>query len=310
MTFSTPTQTIDGRLVGPARRPLQMLAEQDIGGQTSVHDGAQAVGLGLTGAPIEGPTHFSQFDPLCVEVFGAEWFTRGCISAHFQNMVVEGDEVIAQLSGIDTSAASARIDAAKGDGTPVLTGTVTLGDGVATELDERRARLAERPVGDLFIIDQIAADHVGVAQQPVGVTVDLDTRNGPLYPFSLTEKLDAITERSPWFDQESPWGGPVLPTEMLSVLAFQRTPPLPIRRPSIGLFIDLEVRYVDGPVFVDRRYEVTHTVLQVGQSRAVESWWTEAVVRDADSGAHAATVLLHQGVFKASYPEYPTAPAS
>jgi len=285
-----------------------MLAEQDIGGQTSVHDGDQAAGLGLTGAPIEGPTHFSQFDPLCVEAFGAEWFTRGCISAHFQNMVVEGDQVVAQLSEIKTAAGSARIDAAKADGTPVLTGTATIGAGATTELDERRARLAERPVGDLFIIDQVAADYVGVAQQPVHVTVDLDTRNGPLYPFSLVEKLEAITERSPWFDQESPWGGPVLPTEMLSVLAFQRTPPLPIRRPSIGLFIDLEVRYVDGPVFVGRSYDVRHTVLQVGQSRAVESWWTEAVVRDADTGAHAATVLLHQGVFKASFPDYPAAP--
>jgi hypothetical protein len=53
-------------LVGPMRASAQMLAEQDIGGQTSVHDGDTADKLGLIGAPIEGPTHFSQFDPLGV----------------------------------------------------------------------------------------------------------------------------------------------------------------------------------------------------------------------------------------------------
>jgi len=44
----------------------------------------------------------------------------------------------------------------------------------------------------------------------------------------------------------------------------------------------------------------------VGQSRAVESYWTESTITDAESGVHAATVLLHQGVFKASYTDYPT----
>jgi hypothetical protein len=29
---------------------------------------------------------------------------------------------------------------------------------------------------------------------------------------------------------------------------------------------------------------------------------------DAETGIHAATVLLHQGVFKASYADYPTSP--
>lgn len=49
--------------------------------------------LGLSGAPIEGPTYFSQFDPLAVSLWGQQWFESGCISAHFSTMVVEGEEV-------------------------------------------------------------------------------------------------------------------------------------------------------------------------------------------------------------------------
>ncbi|MBT5865715.1 MAG: hypothetical protein HOH42_09125, partial [Ilumatobacter sp.] len=40
--FDTPIS-----LVGPLRAPAQMLAEQDIGGQTSVHDDDTADKLGL-----------------------------------------------------------------------------------------------------------------------------------------------------------------------------------------------------------------------------------------------------------------------
>jgi len=55
MGFGTPIT-----LWGPLRAPAQMLAGQEYGGHASVHDDAEAAKLGLSGAPIEGPTHFSQ----------------------------------------------------------------------------------------------------------------------------------------------------------------------------------------------------------------------------------------------------------
>ena len=87
--------------------------------------------------------------------------------------------------------------------------------------------------------------------------------------------------------------------------AHKAGPRLPIRRPSVGLFIDLEIRYIQGPVFVGRPYRLDHQVVGLGQSRRVESWWTETTVTDVETGVHAATVLLHQGVFKASFADYP-----
>ena len=59
---------------GSFRAPRQMLAEQEYDGHLSIHDDAQAESLGFKGAPIEGPTHFSQFDPLLHKLWGDDWF--------------------------------------------------------------------------------------------------------------------------------------------------------------------------------------------------------------------------------------------
>lgn len=302
MTFETPISRDGTTMAGPLRAPAQMLAEQEYAGHTSVHDDETAARLGLAGAPIEGPTHFSQVDPLAVEQWGRAWFERGCISAHFLNMVVEGEEVRAAFEPINGSLA--RISAAKGDGTPVLSGTASIGVDDATELDVRRQRGLGDP-GQLYIVDQLEIG-MGVSV-PEPVTMGFDEHNGSLYPFTLRQKLDRITERSTWYllGGDSPWGRPIVPTEMVSVIAHRSNAHFPVRGPAIGLFVDLEVRYVDGPVFVDQPYLVEHTVVGVGQTRRVESYWTETTLTDAASGVNAATVLLHQGVFKASYDLYP-----
>ena len=57
-------------------------------------------------------------------------------------------------------------------------------------------------------------------------------------------------------------------------------------------------------MFVGETYHVAHEVVCLGQSRRVESYWTRTRLTDHD-GVRVATVLLHQGVFKASYADYP-----
>ena len=303
MSFDTEITRDGDTLIGPLRAPAQMLADQEYAGHTSVHDDETAAELGLAGAPIEGPTHFSQIDPLAVERWGRVWFERGCVSSHFLNMVVEGDEVRAALEPV--TATLAKIGAEKADSTPVFTGTASIGREDATELDERRQRGLEDP-GRLHIVDQLELGMTVTVDAPV--TMGFDDHNGSLYPFTLREKLAKITELSSWYvaDGDSPWGRPVVPTEMISVIAHRSNAHFPVRGPAIGLFIDLEVRFVDGPVFVGQPYLVEHTLVGIGQSKRVESYWTESTLTDAETGVHAATVLLHQGVFKASYADYPT----
>jgi hypothetical protein len=92
---------------------------------------------------------------------------------------------------------------------------------------------------------------------------------------------------------------------MVSVLAHKVGGVGKVRGPAVGLFIDLEIRVINGPLFVDAEYELVHEIVGVGQSRRVESYWTRTSITDPVSGVLVATVLLHQGVFKASYDKYP-----
>lgn len=290
-------------LTGPMRSPAQMLSDQEVDGHTSVHDGKTAESLGLIGAPIEGPTHFSQFDPMAVLIWGTQWFERGCISSHFRTMVVEGEQVQASLTTNGSTAA--RIEAHKIDGTPVLSGTASIGpDPRQTELTARRA--AQGDPGDLFIIDRL---EVGMRRDDGVVSMAHDQRNGAGYPFSLSEKLARITEPHPWYTPDggktSPYGRAIVPMEMISVLANKSGHGWPIRSPAMGLFLDLEIRLIAGPVFVEQDYKVEREIVGLSQSRRTESYWTRSTLTDVDTGQPVAEVLLHSGVFKESYPDYP-----
>jgi len=291
-------------ITGDWRAPAQMLNDQAYDGHASVHDADTAASLGLAGAPIEGPTHFSQFDPLADQLWGRQWFETGTISAHFQTMVVEGEKVQASIT--TTGETSATIEAHKADGTPVLVGTASIGsEHPPSELDQRRARAGDP--GELFIVDRL---HVGQSGS-VGhvVTMTRGESNGALYPFSLDEKLRRITEPLPVYTAdggaESPWGRAIVPFEMICVLAMKSGTDFPVRTPSLGLFLDLEISLHAGPVFVDQPYRIAREIVGLGQSRKTESYWVNTTLTDDETDVHVASVLLHSGVFKESYPGYP-----
>ena len=283
-----------------------MLADQSYAGHKSIHDADEAARIGIAGAPIEGPTHFSQFEPMAAALWGERWFTSGCVSSHFNNMVIEGESVRATMSVPGPGAQVVRIDAAKADGTAVLTGTASIGAGAVTELAPRLAAAQARPPSHLVILDQLSVGQKGRVADVI--TAGYDTHLGAMYPFTLREKLAGITETISWFTPEggpsSPWGRPVVPIEMLSVLANSGSggSGFVTRQPSVGLFIDLEVRYVNGPVFVDHPYRIEREIVALGESRRTESYWTLSTMIDEVTGAVAAEILLHNGVFKDSYP--------
>ncbi|HZF85089.1 MAG TPA: hypothetical protein VE084_16390, partial [Burkholderiaceae bacterium] len=201
-------------LCGALRQPRQMLADQKYDGHKSIHDDAMAEGLGLRAGPIEGPTHFSQFDPLLFQLFGAAWFETGCISAHYQTMVVEGESVRAFVEVPAPGASFVRIHAEKADGTPVLIGSASVGEPTQPhELEQRMAKL--RPPTGLVINRDLKVGQRGAA--PETIRMGFDQHMGDHYPFTLADKLAVITEPCAWYTAEggasSPWGRPIIPTE-------------------------------------------------------------------------------------------------
>lgn len=297
-------------LQGALRAPKQMLAEQEYGGHVSIHDDAMAEKLGFVAGPIEGPTHFSQFVPLLVEVWGNAWYERGCLSSHFQNMCVEGDEVRAFVERPADGELSCKIWAEKADGTPVLTGTATLGatDGsfAESELDARLLKL--RPPERLLILERMSVGLKGAGAELV--QMDFDQHMGNLYPFSLAQKLEAITENSPYYAPDtagdSPWGRAIVPLEMISVLAeySSHEAKWPVNGPAVGLFADLEIKLIDGPLFVGEPYRIEREIAALSESRRTESYWVRTSILDAQTGALKAIVLLNHASMKNSYAGY------
>jgi hypothetical protein len=290
-------------ICGDFRQPRQMLADQTYEGHVSLHDDKMAEDLGFSGAPIEGPTHFSQFAPLLHHVFGNEWFETGCISAHYQNMVVEGEEVRAFVGDVDGNAC--RIWAEKRDGTPVLTGTASIGPNhPPSELDQRIQKL--RPVEQLVILSDLAVGMVIKEDDPV--TMDFDQHMGDMYPFTLNDKLKVITEPSPWYKKEdgnaSPWGRPIIPLEMISVLIYStaRKHSLPVKGPTVGLFADQEIKLIKGPLFVNHPYRIERELVALSESRRVESTWIRTSLYDGEELA--AQCMLNSAMLKDSYAPY------
>lgn len=305
MSFATPLC-----LAGPFREPRQMLGDQEYGGHASIHDDAMAEKLGFRAGPIEGPTHFSQFQPLLAHIWGQAWYERGCISSHFLNMVVEGEKVRAFAEIPAAGGTSTRIWAEKADGTPVLEASASIGnDSGPTLLEQRMAAL--RPPGRLLILEDLKVGMTGAKDERV--KMDPDQHMGALYPFSLNQKLAAITENSPWYSdaKASPWGRAIIPFEMLSVLFeySSRQAAFPVKGPAVGLFADQEIRVIDGPLFVGEEYVLRREIVALAESKRTESYWVKTRVFDSKGEKQVAEMLLNHASMKNSYAGYAEAGA-
>ena len=297
---------LNDTLKGPLKAPVNLLVEQKYDGHKSLHDDAEAARLGIKAGPIEGPTHFQQFVPMLAEVWGNAWFERGCFSCHFLNMVFEGEKVRAEIDRPEEGATRTLARAFKEDGTQVLEASATLGpDHGETLLEARLQKL--RPPGDLVILANMKVGLAGAEEERV--RMGPDQHMGDLYPFSLADKLKVITETDAMYSDAaaSPWGRAIIPLEMVSVLAnySSRQARFPVKQPAIGLFADLEIRMIDGPLFVDEEYVLRREVIALSESRRVENYWIRTRIYDAAGTRQVAEMLLNHGVMKASYPHYP-----
>ncbi|MFO1134685.1 MAG: hypothetical protein U1E30_05850 [Rhodoblastus sp.] len=291
-------------ICGPLRSPRQMLGEQEYGGHASIHDDSMAEKLGFRAGPIEGPTHFSLFPPLLERIWGRDWYERGCISAHYQNMVVEGEEVRAFAEMPAPGATRTKVWAQKADGTPVLEASASIGPDHGETLLEARLK-GLRPPERLVILADLRVGMKGAEDERV--RMDADQNMGALYPFSLSQKLAVITETSPWYSSSAnPWGRPIVPLEMVSVLAEYSSAKarFPVKGPAVGLFADQEIRMIDGPLFVGEDYVIRREIAALSESKRTESYWVRSRIYDRTGTRQVAEMLLNHATLKHSYAGY------
>jgi len=289
-------------IAGPWRRPVNLLVAQTYDSHASIHDDATAGKLGFKGGTIEGPTHFSQFAPLFHHFWRQAWFEKGVISANYRSPAYEGEEIQARVSL--TGTVTAAIEAIKRDGTVVLTGTACVGEANGqTAVSSKRA--AARPNADARIL---AGVRVGMRSPRRIVSLPFGQRMGDLYPFSLEEKLRVITEPSSWYlpGALSPWGRPVMPVEMISVLCqhIAAEDPFPVANPVVGLFADQEVKLINGPLFPDVAYEIEREVIALSATPKTESMWIRSRLYLPGESAPVAEMDLNQAFLKLSSPLY------
>lgn len=283
-----------------------MLNNQTYDGHVSIHDDAMAQKLGFKGGTIEGPTHFSQFVPLGVALWGERFLSEGCLSAHYRNACYEGDKVRAFMAKPVAGATQTAIWMQREDGTEVLKGTASVGPSTQpTALEHRLTEL--KPLEGAVILRDVK---VGMRTKRIPVRMDMSQHMGNLYPFSLAEKLQRITEPSPWYTldgaQQSPFKRAIIPFEMISVLCgYQKdAEPFPVRGPVVGLFADQEIRLIKGPLYVGEPYEIDREVVFLSGSKRTESMWVKTRVFAPGGNDVLATMLLNSASLKDSYANY------
>jgi hypothetical protein len=124
----------------------------------------------------------------------------------------------------------------------------------------------------------------------------------------LRQKLERITERSPWYADAAttPWGRAIIPLEMVSVLAEYSSPKarFPVKGPAVGLFADQEIRMVEGPLFVGEDYLIRREIVALSESKRTESYWVKTRIYDAAGERLKAEMLLNHASLKHSYAGY------
>jgi hypothetical protein len=304
--FATPIQDSGTELIGPLRAPRQMLAAQKYDDHTSIHDSETAQKFGFKGGTIEGPTHFSQFVPLCVALWGPRWLEEGSLSAHYRNACFEGEKVRAFVTKPQGEATQTTIRMEREDGTEILRGTAAVGSNNPPSALEQRIGELSPPESPVILRDV----RVGMRTPRITVHMDATQNMGALYPFSLEQKLAAITEPSPWYTAagaaSSPWKRAIIPLEMVSVLLNYASDmaTFPVRKPVVGLFADQEIRMHRGPLFVGQPYEMDREVIALSGSRRTESLWIRTRVLVPGGEELVATMLLNAAYMKDSYPGY------
>ena len=279
-------ELIDGLYIGPLRRSRNTA----INSKGSIHDDATASKLGFRGGTVAGSIHLDLFPPLLLKALGQRWFEHGTLSLYFTNATVDNEAVRALVRAPEGDPANAQVEVwiDREDGMRVGEGTASVGEpGVPTALGKRDiSRFAD---GDYRILASVRpGDLIG----PVDVRYTTEDH---------ARRMAVITEKLDWYTGDSPWGGPILsPAAMVSALYSK---PIATLRPtigkSVGLFGAIELRNVNGPIFVGREYTVKGQILSRGQSPKTEYFWYETYMDDT-AGSRIAEMRMLLRFMKAS----------
>jgi len=276
----------DGRLYGPWRQPRNLFNERP----GSIHDDRTAEKLGFRGGTVAGSIHFEMLVPLLLKAFGPRWFDRGTLSIDFKYATLDYEEVRGIVDMPPEGATDAQVAVLIDRPTGEVVGVGTASVGSPTEQTCLATKdLSKYDSGEYKILKDV---HPGDKFPIVQATITRQV---------LEDRMKVITEPLPWYVGDSPWGGPIVtPTVMVSALTTAQTRFLQgSQGMGVGLWGAIEIRNVNGPVFVDQPYTTSGEVVARGQSPKTEYIWYESYLEDAD-GKRIAEMLIQLRFMKDS----------
>jgi hypothetical protein len=268
-----------GWLCGPWRRPTNNSSHE----AGTIHDDATAQGLGYRSGTVAGSIHMEQFVPLLLHALGPAWQRTGSLSLWFREPSVDGEAVRAMVQA--AGAGQRQVRMVRSDGAEVLSGTATPGlDGHGA----LRQRLAAMRPGE--------APRMLARLRPGFQVAELPTR---VPREDVERRLPILTERLPAFGLAGDQAEAPLSAAVHALRVFEER--LPVARSGfVGLFGGIEWQWLNGPMRVERPYEVSGRVLAVTDSPRSEMLWTETVVRDPALGSEVARMLMLSRLLKQS----------
>jgi hypothetical protein len=250
----------DGFLYGPFRAPVNTQRETS----GNIHSEEDARRLGFRGGLVAGSVHMEQLLPVLVRAFGERWLERGSVSLYFLTPTLHGEEVRAVIAAPPAGASDAQVELwmERPDGTRICEGTAAAGD--PPEPPALRARKIDMHApGELRILAHVTP---GDAFREVDTSVPRRR---------VDERVEVITEPSPWYTGASRWGG-ILPTTVNQVNALIAPANAYLtehRTGAIGLYGAIELRNVRGPLLADVTYRAGGTLLYAGETPKTEYVW-------------------------------------
>jgi hypothetical protein len=276
----------EDRLCGPWRRPRNLHNLRP----GSIHDDATAQALGFRGGTVAGNIHFEMLVPLLLEAFGPRWFEKGTLSIDFKYATVDLEDVRGVLDAPPEGASDVQVNVLieRPEGIVVGAGTASVGS-CAEPTCLTQKDLARYSAGDYDIL-------AGVLP---GESFPIEEVSVPAQ--AMAERMQVITEPLPWYVGDSPWGGPIAsPTLAVQAMSAAYAPFLQERSvQAVGLFGAIEVRHINGPIFLDKPYLTSGRVLTRGQSPKTEYIWYESYLEEGD-GRRVSEMLMQLRFMKGS----------
>jgi hypothetical protein len=238
-----------------------------------------------------------QFPPLLVEAFGPSWFETGSLSLYFRQATTDDEPVQAFLEGPSAPDPDAQVKAwmTEASGSLVAEGSASVGNpSYPTALFSRDLRPVDPE--QLRILRNV---HAGDSLGEITVLLNGDEQRRLVAEGLITESLE-------WYTDASPWGEPIAsPSATVRLLYDEVLAPLKASLGTrVGLFGAIEIRYLAGPIFLDREYRISGEIVAVSETPKTEAFWYDSWA-SAPDGQRLAQMRMLLRQMKASSPLYP-----